>query len=163
MRTWMGEPGLIGLIGVSEKLPWGSEVELKWVLMRCSGMGRTSREQAQHVQRHWEKTEHGKSGVFLFKGWPKKPQNLCINNFVFLTCLNFSHLQSTLYLMQYTCQDIFFYCSKQFLNLLILMPFSASTICLFVCFTSSTSAKHFPLRTFFIWVKKGHLGRSRVN
>ena len=40
----------------------------------------------------------------------------------------------------------FFYCSKQFLNSSILMPFSASA---FFCFTSSTSAKYFPLRTFF--------------
>ena len=38
----------------------------------------------------------------------------------------------------------FFHCSKQFLNLSILVPFSASAI---FCFTYSTSAKHFPLRT----------------
>ena len=44
----------------------------------------------------------------LYKGGPKKPQNLFLKSCVFiLTCLNFSHLQSTLYLMQYTYQDLF--------------------------------------------------------
>ena len=57
-----------------------------------------------------------------------KTQNLFIKNCVFiLTLLNFSHLQSTLHLMQYTYQD-FFHCSKQFLNSSILMHFSASAI-----------------------------------
>ena len=38
----------------------------------------------------------------------KKAQNLFIKNCVFiLTCSNFSHLQSTLHLMQYTYWDIF--------------------------------------------------------
>ena len=41
----------------------------------------------------------------------------------------------------------FFHYSKQFLNLSILMPFSASAG---FCLTSSTSEKRFPLRTFFI-------------
>ena len=45
----------------------------------------------------------------------------------------------------------FFHCSKQFLNSLILIPFCASAI---FCFTFSTSAKCFPLRTFFIQGKK---------
>ena len=49
--------------------------------------------------------------------------------------------------MQQTYQDIFSHCSIQFLNSLILMLFSSSAV---FCFTSSTSAKHFPLRTFFI-------------
>ena len=40
---------------------------------------------------------------------------------------------------------------KQFLNSLILMSFSASAV---FCFTFSTLAKHFPLRTFFIWENK---------
>ena len=47
--------------------------------------------------------------------------------------------------------EMFFHCSKQFLNSSILMLFSASAI---FCFTSSTLAKHFPLRTFFIWGNK---------
>ena len=42
----------------------------------------------------------------------------------------------------------FFRCSKQFLNLSIFMPFSVSAV---FCFTSSTSSKCFPLKTFFIW------------
>ena len=40
----------------------------------------------------------------------------------------------------------FFHCSKQFLYSLILMPFSDSAS---FCFTSSTSAKHFPLMICF--------------
>ena len=55
--------------------------------------------------------------------------------------------------------------SKQFLNLSILIPFTASAI---FCFTSSTSAKCFSLRTFFIqgnkqtkvaWGMIGWIGR----
>ena len=41
----------------------------------------------------------------------------------------------------------FFHGSKQFLNLQILMPFSASVV---FCFTSSTSMKRFLLRILFI-------------
>ena len=40
----------------------------------------------------------------------------------------------------------FFHCSKQFLNFSIFMPFSVSAI---FCFTSSTWAECFPLKTFF--------------
>ena len=56
----------------------------------------------------------------------------------------------------------FFHCSKQFLNSLFLTPFSASAI---FCFTSSTLAKCFALRTFFIQgnKKKSHLGQDQVN
>ena len=51
----------------------------------------------------------------------------------------------------------FFHCSEQFLNSLHLMPVSASAV---FCFTSSTLAICFPLRTFFIWgnKKKCHQG-----
>ena len=66
-----------------------------------------------------------------------------------LTCFNFSHLQSTLNLIQYTYWD--FFPTAQFFNLLILMPFSASAV---FCFTSYTLEKHFSLRTFFIWGNK---------
>ena len=45
----------------------------------------------------------------------------------------------------------FFHCSKQFLNLFILMPLSTSAV---FCFTSSTLAKRFPLRIF-------HLGKHK--
>ena len=41
----------------------------------------------------------------------------------------------------------FFHRSRQFLNLLSLMPFSTSAV---FCFTSSTLTKRVPLRTFFI-------------
>ena len=89
--------------------------------------------------------------------------NLFIKSCVFiLTCLNFSHLRGTLHLMQYTYQDVFFHCSKQFWNSSILMPFGASVV---FCFTSATSAKFFPLRTFFTQrnKKKSHFGRDWVN
>ena len=56
--------------------------------------------------------------------------------------------------MQVTYWDVFFHCSKQFLNLSVSMPFSASAI---FCFTSSTLAKCFPLRTFFILGNKKKL------
>ena len=47
--------------------------------------------------------------VYLFvQGADPPKQNVFIKNCVFiLTCLNFSHLQSTLYLMQYTYRDVF--------------------------------------------------------
>ena len=52
--------------------------------------------------------------------------------------------------MQYTYRDIF-PLLKTVLNSLILIPFRASAI---FCFTSSTSAKCFPLRIFFSWRNK---------
>ena len=55
----------------------------------------------------------------------------------------------------------FFHCSKQFLNSLILIPFSASII---FCFTSSSLGKCLLLRTFFIQGnKKKSLGARLVN
>ena len=57
---------------------------------------------------------------------PPKTQNLFIKICIYSYMLNFSHLQSTLHLMQYTYGDFFLHCSKQFLNLSILMPFSAT-------------------------------------
>ena len=74
--------------------------------------------------------------------------NLFFKNCVFfLTCLNFSHLQNILLLMQYIYWDIFstaqnHFQTRQFWRLLVLL--------LLFCFTSSASAKRFPLRTFFI-------------
>ena len=62
-----------------------------------------------------------------------------------LTCLNFSHLQIVVIWCN-TAIETFFHWSKQFLNLSVLMPFSASAV---FCFTSSTSTKCFLLRTFF--------------
>ena len=55
----------------------------------------------------------------------------------------------------------FLHCSKQFLNLSILMPFATSAI---FCFTSFTSAQCFPLRTFFTREnKRSCSGQGQVN
>ena len=99
--------------------------------------------------------------IRIYKERPKK-QNLFIKNCLFiLTCLNFSHLQSTLHLIQCTCRDIF-HCSKHLLNSSILMPLSTSVI---FRFASSTLAKFFPLRNFFHWgnKQKSLLGQDLVN
>ena len=82
-------------------------------------------------------------------------------NFVFiLTCLNFNHLQSTLFNAIHLSR-YFFQCSKQCLNSSILMPFSASVV---FCFTSSTSATHFPSRIFSSReTKNSHSGSDQVN
>ena len=86
------------------------------------------------------------AAMLMFKGRPPKTWHLFIKYCVFiLTCLNFSHLQGTLHLIQYTYQDVFF-STTQFVNSSILMPFSASAV---FCFTSSTLAKCFPLNPFF--------------
>ena len=55
----------------------------------------------------------------------------------------------------------FFHWSKQFLNVWVLMSFSASAV---FCFTFSTLGKYFPLRTFFHpgKPKKYHLGHNQV-
>ena len=98
---------------------------------------------------------------FTTRGDPKAPEFICKNCVFILTCLNFSHLQSTLHLMQYTYRNIFSsaqncFWTHWFWCFLVLL--------LFFCFTSFTSAKHFPLRTFFIWRnKKSLLGRDQVN
>ena len=96
------------------------------------------------------------------RGDPKKLEFIYKNYVFILTCLNFSHLQSTLHLMQYSYQDVVStaqnsFWTLQFWCLLVLLPF--------FCFTSSTSSKCFPLRTFFIWGngKKRWLGQDWVN
>ena len=68
------------------------------------------------------------------EGGSPKPQNLFIKSCVFiLTCLNFSHLQSTLCLMEYTCWSVF--CTAQnsfwiqwFWCLLVLLLFFVSPL-----------------------------------
>ena len=98
----------------------------------------------------------------------KNPQNLFIKNCVFiLTRLNFSYLKSTLHLMQYTYEDVFSiaqnrFWTRRFWCLLVLLPL--------FCFTSTTLADCFPLRTFFIGETHTHththtdlLGRDQVN
>ena len=62
--------------------------------------------------------------VALYKGRQKKGIYLLKNCAFILTCFNFGHLQSTLYLKQYTYRDFFSHCSKQFLNSSILMLFN---------------------------------------
>ena len=91
-----------------------------------------------------------------------KKWNLFIKNCVFiLTCLSFSHLQSTIDSMQYTYRD-FFPLLKTVFELIDLVSFTASAI---FCFNSSPLAKCFPLRTFLTLgnKKKSHLGRDWVN
>ena len=89
--------------------------------------------------------------IHIYK-YERDPKMEFIKNYVFiLICLNFSHLQNTLHLMQCIYPDVFFHCSKQFSNSSVLMFFNASAI---FCFIASTSAKHFPLRTSFIWENK---------
>ena len=64
----------------------------------------------------------------------QKTWNLFIKYCVFiLTCLNFSHLQSTLHLMQYTCWDFFSTVQNSirtcgFWCLLVLLPFFVSPL-----------------------------------
>ena len=82
-----------------------------------------------------------------------------LKNCIFtLTYLNFSNLQSTIHLMPYTYQDSFSPLLKLVFYSSYFMLFSASAV---FCFTSSTSAKCFPLRTFFIQRNKKKLLRAR--
>ena len=78
-------------------------------------------------------------------GHPPNPEfiykSLCIYSYTFkLQSLSKHSPFDTIHLSRH-----FFYCSKQFLSLLILMPFSASLI---FCFISSTLAKRFSLGLF---------------
>ena len=80
------------------------------------------------------------------EGGPKKPPQFNYKNCVVI--LTFK-LQSPSKYSPFDAIHLFrrfFHCSEKFLNL-ILMPCSAFAI---FCFTSSTSAKLFSLRTFFI-------------
>ena len=86
---------------------------------------------------------------------------------LFIYSYMFKHQSSSKYLWfdaKYLSR-LFFHCLKQFLNSLILMPFSASAIFVLFCFTSFISAKCFPLRTLFIQgnEKKSGPGRDLVN
>ena len=84
------------------------------------------------------------------EGTPK-PHNLFIKHCVFICmCLNFSHLQSTLHLVN-TPIKTFFHCSKQFFNSFTLMPFSASAV---LCYTSSTLSGFVFLWGLFNWGNK---------
>ena len=65
------------------------------------------------MELHYDLTD---TYIFLYvRGRTQTPWNLFIKNCVFiLTRLNLSHLQSTLHLMQYTYQDIFFTAQNSF-------------------------------------------------
>ena len=67
--------------------------------------------------------------------------------------IKLSHFQSTPHLMQYTYRDFFSPLPKQFLNTLILMPLSASTVFLFYLFHIG---KMVPFKDFF------HLGKQKT-
>ena len=97
-------------------------------------------------------------------GPPK--QDLFIKSCVFiLTCLKFSHLQSTVHLMQYTHQDIFStaqnsFWTCQFWCLLVLLLFFKLFIYFFAPYTSAM----FPSEDFFHQgnekrVARGEMGR----
>ena len=100
-------------------------------------------------------------GIQVCERGPKKPCHLFIKNcsysymFKFQSPSKYSPFDA-MHLLRY-----FFHCSKQFLNMSVFMVFSASAIC---CFTSSTSAKHFPFRTIFTpGNKKSHSRQDQVN
>ena len=96
--------------------------------------------------------------------WRQTPQKteLIFKKRVFsLTCLNFSHLQNILHLMQYTYVDIFSttqnsFWTRQFWCVLVLLPFF---------FHLFHIGKMFPLEDFFIWgnEKKSCSGWDLVN
>ena len=58
-----------------------------------------------------------------YEGGPLPKYGIIYKKLYILTCLNFSPLQSTHHLMQYTYWDFFPHCSKQFLNALIFDAF----------------------------------------
>ena len=83
------------------------------------------------------------------RGDPPKPDFIHKNCIFILTCLNFSHLQSTLYLMQYNYRESFPLCktgfwTHQLWSLLVLLPFFY--VLLYHCHTGKT----FPSEDFFI-------------
>ena len=83
----------------------------------------------------------------IYKGEPKNLEfiyeKLCIYSYIFKL-----HSPSKYSPFDTLCLSRHFsHCSKYFLNSWILMPFSAPAV---ISFTSFTSAKCFPLRTFFI-------------
>ena len=102
------------------------------------------------------------AGIYWLK---KEPWNLFIKSCVLtFTCLNFSHLQSTLHWCNTPTNTFYFHWSQQFLNSSILMSFSASVI---FCFTSSTSAKTFEdflnlenQKSSLVWDRVNREGRA---
>ena len=73
------------------------------------------------------------SNGYIWQGTPSKTEFIYKNCVFILTCLNFSHLQSTLHLMQYTYQGVFStaqnsFWTRQFWCLLVLLPFFVSPL-----------------------------------
>ena len=108
-----------------------------------------------------------------YKGRPRKKWNLFIKNCVFiLVCLNFSHLQSILHLMQYPYWDSFSTAQNRFWThwfwcLLVLLPFFASplphqqNISLWGCFPSGKQKKDTLVKIWDSWVGRvGHWGHA---
>ena len=87
--------------------------------------------------------------VLISQPYKRGPQktNLFIKNCIYSYMFKFQSPSKCSVFGAIHLSRCFFHCSKLLLNLLILMPFNASSV---FCFTSSTSAKHFPLRNFFI-------------
>ena len=95
-----------------------------------------------------------------------KNWNLFIKNCVFiLTCLNFSHLQSALHLMQYTYPDVFSTAQNRFWTRQFWCLFEASSC--FCCFLLHLFhiSKMFPFEDFFLSeeTKKYCTGWDQVN
>ena len=97
-----------------------------------------------------------RKGVIIQRGLPKKIQNLFSKNCLFIvTCLNVSHLPSTLHLMQYTYQDIF-----PLLKIVFkLVGFDAFYSFYHFLFHPFHVSKMFPSEDFFhLWIFKSHSG-----
>ena len=77
-----------------------------------------------------------------------------------LICLNFSHLQNTLHLMQYTYREVFSHCSKQFLNSSILMPFKC--LCCFLFHLFHIGKPFPPFEDFFHPGKQKKVTRGEI-
>ena len=92
------------------------------------------------------------------RGTPK--MKFIYKNCVFiLTCLNFSHLQSTFHLTQYTYWDIFPTAPNSFWTCGFWCLSRASAI---FCFhlSHNPSRKMFPFVDFFIWGNKNNVAQS---
>ena len=113
-----------------------------------------------------EPTRQSKVKIFIRQGGGQKTQNLHINNcMIILTCLTsvtFKVLSPSDATHLSRC---FFHCSKQFLSLSVLMPFSASAVLFYLFHICKT----FPFEDFFIQgnkqtnKQKSHLGQDQVN
>ena len=112
---------------------------------------------------YWSSISRGiikeKEKTCIWGGTPKKPRknkNLCIYSFIFkLQSSSKNSLFDAIYLLR-----CFFHCSKQFLDLSILMP-----LCFCCLFVSPLPHQQngSPLRTFSWGNKNSSLGQDQVN